>query len=78
MPPEHIHTTQAVAALGAPTDREAEVLRRIALGHLSTDIARMLGVSLRTVEMDRSRLRAKLGGTSRAHLVGHAIAHGLI
>jgi DNA-binding CsgD family transcriptional regulator len=78
MSPEPTLTTQAVAALSAPTDREAEVLRRIALGQVSTDIARTLGVSLRTVEMDRSRLRVKLGGTSRAHLVGYAIEHGLI
>ena len=60
------------------TVREVAVLRLIALGHVNTDIAHRLGVSLRTIETDRGRLRAKLGGTSRAHLVAYAREHGLI
>ena len=73
MPRDHNRT--APAGLSA---RESEVLRLIALGHVNADIARIIGVSLRTIETDRSHLRAKLGGTTRADLVAFARKHGLI
>lgn len=51
------------------TPREYEVLRLVAVGHTNSEIAAMLGVSLRTVETHRSHLSRKLGTRSRAELV---------
>jgi two-component system response regulator NreC len=58
--------------------REEQVLRLIALGHTNTEIAHLGGVSLRTVETQRSRLLQKLGRRTRAELVRYALAAGLV
>jgi two-component system, NarL family, response regulator NreC len=60
------------------TAREAEVLRLIALGHTSAEIARKLHLSRRTVETHRARLHRKLGMSSRAELVRYALRRGLL
>jgi two-component system, NarL family, response regulator NreC len=60
------------------TPREVEVLRLISLGHTSAEIARMLGVSPRTVESHRARLHNKLGLATRAELVRYALGRGLL
>jgi two-component system response regulator NreC len=60
------------------TPREVEVLRLIALGHTSVEIARKLHVSARTVESHRARLYSKLGVATRADLVRYALGHGLL
>ena len=57
------------------TEREMEILRRIALGHTNSEIAEQLFVSLRTVETHRSRIHRKLQIGSRAELVQYARAH---
>jgi len=58
--------------------RETEVLRLIALGHTSAEIAAKLHLSRRTVETHRARLHRKLGLGSRAQLVGYALGRHLI
>jgi two-component system response regulator NreC len=58
--------------------REVEVLRLIALGHTSVEIARQLHLSPRTVETHRARIHRKLGLTTRAELVRYALGHGLL
>jgi two-component system response regulator NreC len=60
------------------TLRELEVLRLVALGHTSREIARRLHVSVRTVETHRRRLHRKLGLRTRAELVDYALRHGLL
>jgi two-component system response regulator NreC len=60
------------------TLRELEVLRLVALGHTSPEIARRLHLSVRTVESHRRRLYRKLGVRTRAELVNYAIRHGLL
>jgi two-component system response regulator NreC len=60
------------------TDREAEVLRLIALGHTNADIAAQLYLSVRTVESHRAHIQQKLRRTSRAELVRYALDHGLL
>jgi two-component system response regulator NreC len=57
--------------------REAEVLRLIALGHTSAEIAAMLHISVRTVETHRSRIHRKLGLNARFELVRYALRRGL-
>jgi two-component system response regulator NreC len=51
------------------TTREQEVLELLALGHTNAEVAKALGVALRTVEAHRTHLMQKLGLHSRAELV---------
>jgi len=60
------------------SDREREVLRLLALGHTNQEIAKMLYISVRTAETHRSHIMTKLRLTTRAELVRHAIAEGLL
>ncbi len=61
----------------ALTAREVEVLRLIALGHTSAEIADKLHLSRRTIETHRARIQRKLGLTARAELVRYALRRGL-
>jgi two-component system response regulator NreC len=63
---------------GNLTDREADVLRLIALGHTNADIGGQLYLSVRTVESHRAHIQQKLGRTSRAELVRYALDHGML
>jgi two-component system response regulator NreC len=60
------------------TPREVEVLRLIALGHTSVEIARRLQLSPRTVETHRAHIHKKLCFTTRSQLVGYALRRGLL
>ena len=60
------------------SDREREVLRLLALGHTNQEIAKMLYISVRTAETHRAHIMQKLGFHSRADLVRHALAQGLL
>lgn len=58
--------------------RETEVLRLIALGYTSVEIASRLNLSSRTVESHRARIHRKLGLATRAELVAYALQRHLI
>jgi two-component system response regulator NreC len=60
------------------SEREQEVLRLLALGHTNQEIARMLYISVRTAETHRAHIMQKLRLATRAELVQHAIAHGML
>jgi two-component system, NarL family, response regulator NreC len=60
------------------SDREREVLRLLALGHTNQEIAGLLFISVRTAETHRAHIMQKLGLSTRAELVRHAIAQGLL
>jgi len=60
------------------SDREREVLRLLALGHTNQEIAKMLYISVRTAESHRAHIMQKLRLGTRAELVRHALAHGLL
>lgn len=60
------------------TPREREVLRLIALGHTSVEIANKLGLSPRTIETHRARIHRKLNLDTRAQLVRYAMQHKLM
>jgi two-component system, NarL family, response regulator NreC len=62
----------------ALTPREVDVLRLIALGHTSVEIARKLRLSPRTVETHRAHVHRKLGLATRAQLVRYALLRGLL
>ncbi len=70
-----LHRALSDDALSA---REVEVLRLIALGHTSVEIARMLHLSPRTVESHRANIHRKLGLATRAELVRYALRRGLL
>jgi DNA-binding NarL/FixJ family response regulator len=58
--------------------RETEIVRIIALGHTSAEIACELHLSRRTVETHRSRIHNKLGLQTRAEVVRFALGRRLI
>ena len=66
------------AAVDPLTERELEVLRLVALGHTSSEIAKQLYISPRTVETHRANLQGKLGLAGRPELVRYALEHGVI
>ena len=61
-----------------PSEREAQVLRLIALGYTTRQIADELALSVRTIETYKQRLVEKLGLRGRAALVSYALEHGLL
>ncbi len=60
------------------TEREAEVLRLVALGHTNAEMAEQLYLSVRTVESHRARIGQKLRLSTRAELVRYALDRGLL
>jgi two-component system response regulator NreC len=60
------------------SEREQEVLKMVALGHTSAEIAEQLNLSAKTVETYRARGMEKLGLRTRAALVKFTLQEGLI
>ena len=60
------------------TSREAEVLQLIAEGKANKQVARELGISIKTVEKHRQHLMKKLDLHDTAGLTRYAIAAGII
>jgi two-component system response regulator DctR len=56
------------ARLASLSEREREVMQRVAAGKLNKVIADELNVSMRTVEVHRARVYAKLGVRSAAEV----------
>ena len=63
---------------GSLSEREQAVLKMVALGHTSAEIAEQLSLSSKTVETYRARGMEKLGLRTRAALVRFALQEGLI
>jgi DNA-binding NarL/FixJ family response regulator len=63
---------------GRLSTRELQVLRSIARGFTSQEVAKQLQLSAKTVETYRARIYDKLGLKTRADLVHYAIAVGLL
>ncbi len=62
----------------ALTPRESEVLRGIAEGYTSRQLAELWTISVRTVESHRANLMSKLNLRSRAELVRYAREHNYL
>jgi len=60
------------------TPREEEVLKLVAEGYSSREIANTLGISVKTVDRHRTNTLAKLGLRDRLALTRYAIRAGLI
>jgi two-component system, NarL family, response regulator NreC len=66
------------ASVDPLSEREREVLRLLALGHTNQEIAKLLHISVRTAETHRAHIMQKLGLSSRADLVRHALSERLL
>ena len=60
------------------TAREREILKLIADGHTSREIANMLFISLKTVQGHRMKIMAKLNLHNRTELIKYAMRKGLV
>lgn len=60
------------------TSRERQILQLVAEGNASKEIARILNLTIKTVESHRNRLMRKLDATNIAGLVRHAVRQGVI
>ena len=60
------------------TDRELDILRRIATGETNQEIADSLEISNKTVSTHKMHIMEKTGTTSVAEIVRYAIEYGLI
>jgi DNA-binding NarL/FixJ family response regulator len=69
---------EGASTLYSLTPRLSEVLRLIADGNTTREVAAILGVSEKTAELYRSRIMAKLDVHDTAGLVRYAIRHGLV
>ncbi len=72
----------AAKAMATPhealSDREYQVLRMVGSGQTVSDIARGLGLSVKTVSTYRSRVLEKLGMRTNAELMRYAIENSLL
>jgi DNA-binding NarL/FixJ family response regulator len=66
----------AQALDAALSEREEEVLRRIAWGHSNKQIGTELGISTKTVETYKARIIEKLGLRTRTEMVRYAVQKG--
>src|SRR5439155_5025531 len=62
----------------ALSDREYQVLRLLGSGRTVSDIARALGLSVKTVSTYRTRVLEKLGMRTNAELMRYAIENQLL
>ncbi len=60
------------------TPREVEIVKLIAEGHSSREIARLLVISVKTVDRHRANILEKLGMRDRVELTRYAIRRGLV
>jgi two-component system, NarL family, response regulator NreC len=58
------------------TEREAHVLRLMAVGHSNKEIAEQLGISVKTVEVHKANAMRKLGLRGRIDVVRYAVLNG--
>lgn len=75
---EAYHRRQfALATIADLTSREQDVLRGLIAGQANKTLAHDLGLSVRTIEMHRSKLMARLGVNSLAQTIRLAIDAGV-
>jgi DNA-binding NarL/FixJ family response regulator len=60
------------------TPREREILKLIAEGHTSREVANLLFISLKTVMGHRTKIMEKLGLKNRTELIKYAMRKGLL
>jgi DNA-binding NarL/FixJ family response regulator len=73
-----INALAARRALQALTDRQIQVLKLVADGHRTREVANRIGLSIKTVESHRSAIMKRLRMHDVASLVRYAIRVGLV
>jgi DNA-binding NarL/FixJ family response regulator len=74
----YVRSTSPQASDRTLAPREQEVLRLIAAGQSTKEIAATLTVSSKTIETHRRRIMEKLNRHSVAELTKYAVAQGLV
>ena len=69
---------RAPRSLNILSERERQVLERVAQGYGSQEIAKQILVSVKTVETYRARIAEKLGLRTRSEIVRFAVRTGLL
>lgn len=75
-PPRSTPRPQNTPSADDLTDRERQVMRLIAAGHRTREIAQLLSLSHKTIEKHRTSLMRKLGLRNASSVAAYAIAHG--
>jgi DNA-binding NarL/FixJ family response regulator len=75
---DYLDRARTGATVDPLTPRELEVLKLVAEGHTSDEIAEMLVISRKTVDRHRANILEKLGMRDRVELTRYAIRRGLI
>lgn len=60
------------------SSRELDVLKLLASGNGNKEVASTLGISVKTVETYRWRLKQKIRAPSLTHLIHYAIRHQIV
>ena len=63
---------------GGLTPRQHDILKLVAHGHTNREIAELLGLSVRTVEVHRFNLMRRLGASNVAQLLRLALKRRLL
>lgn len=75
---DHLHESGETPTYKILSDREFEVLRRIAAGETLTQISQNLSLSVKTISTYRTRILNKLNLTNNSELIRYAIQHRLV
>jgi DNA-binding NarL/FixJ family response regulator len=75
---DHLERARTGESVDPLTPRELEVLKLVAEGHSSDEIAELLVISRKTVDRHRANILEKLGMRDRVELTRYAIRRGLI
>src|SRR5919107_1267312 len=75
---DHLERARSGEDVDPLTPRELEVLKLVAEGHTSDEIAELLVISRKTVDRHRANMLEKLGMRDRVDLTRYAIRRGLI
>ena len=73
-----LEQTQLEARLDSLTPRERDVLLPLVKGYTTREIAEQLAVSVKTIDLYRSRVMKRMQARHLPDLVGMAIAAGLV
>jgi DNA-binding NarL/FixJ family response regulator len=74
-PQRPIYQSEESAPARPLTNRETEVLRLLARGHTSREIAAELSLSVRTVGRHITNVYGKIGARTRAEATSYAVRH---
>ena len=75
---DHLHESAETPTYKTLSDREFEVLRRIAAGETLTQISQNLSLSVKTISTYRTRILNKLNLNNNSELIRYAIQHRLV